>query len=451
MARPPELGSPRPYRPPRRERMALSNGLKVVLVEDRRFPLVTVRVGARGGAAHTARESAGLSDALADLVTEGAGDLSARRVAEEAESFGGEVEASAGKDNTVLRAYGLAEHAPRLFALLGLVARSPAFPEDEVDLRKRNMLEELALMRSQPEFPARAAFMRRVYGSHPYGIEVPSEEDIGRISRRGLKGLHGRLFAAENCVLTVAGAVGAEELLELAERHLGGLPRTAASPLAGVPEPSEPEPPRGAVLCDRPGSDQSVLYVGHRGVPRLHPDYMRLLLANQVLGGSFAARLMADLREEKGWTYGVYSRLVPRRSGGEFVVTTEVRTDATADSVEAVLRHIERLREEPAEAWELEQAKSTLIGRFVRALETQDGLADAVTDLELADLPKDALETYVDRVQAVSLEDVLRAARERLDPGRMTVAVTGDAAQVEKGLERVLGAPVLRADHDGRF
>lgn len=450
MSRPPALGSPRPYLPPKRERLSLSNGLKVVLVEDRRFPLITVRLGARGGAAHVARESAALADALADLATEGAGSLSARGVAEEAESFGGEIEASAGKDNTVLRAYGLAEHADRLFALLGLVARSPSFPEDEVDLRKRNMLEELALMRSQPEFPARAAFMRRVYGSHPYGAEVPTEEDIGRIRREGLQGLHRRLFAAENCVLAVAGAVGAAELRKLAERHLGALPRTAAEPLGSVPEPAEPEPPRGAVLCDRPGSDQSVLYVGHRGVARLHPDYMRLLLANQVLGGSFAARLMADLREEKGWTYGVYSRVVPRRSAGEFVVTTEVRTDATAAAVEAILKHVERLREEPAEAWELEQAKSTLIGRFVRALETQDGLADAVADLELAGLPADALETYVDRVQAVSIDDVRRSARERLDPGRMTVAVTGDAAQVEEGLGKVVGSPVVRVDQDGK-
>jgi predicted Zn-dependent peptidase len=297
------------------------------------------------------------------------------------------------------------------------------------------MLEELQIDRSNPEFLASVALHRELYPGHPYGIVAPTEESIARITARKLAALHERLFIPENALMVVAGDIGEDKLKRLLEAGFGSW-KTGGSPLEPLPAPEQPRGRGQVAVVDRPGSEQAVLLLGVPAVPRDHPDYFPLLVANQILGGSFGARLNMDLRERRGLTYGAYSSLETARSAGALLVDTQVPNKAVGKALKGIEKHLERLRKEPPTAEELARAKNMLAGSFARHLETQAGVADAVADALLDGLPGNYLDDYLERVDAVSAQDVLRAASARLPPGGAVIAVVGDAAKL-----RLDGAP----------
>ncbi|MFA5140661.1 MAG: pitrilysin family protein [Elusimicrobiota bacterium] len=449
MAKQPKVGTAKRYQAPAPQRFSISNGLAVVLVEDHRFPLVTARLAVGGGAVYTAGREPGFAEALAGLLTEGTASRSAKQIAEEADAFGGSVEAEAAPDHYVLHAHSLAESAGRMFALLAEVAAAPSFPAEEVELRKRNMLSELQVQRSDPDFLAEVAIYRKVFNGHPYGSIAPTEASIGRITREQLDGLHERLFVPSNALLVVVGDATREKLQALLEQAFAAWTAPISLPMWPVPAPQAgPAGIRVAVL-DRPGSSQSVLRVGSLAVTEKDPDYFPMLLANQVLGGSFAARLMQDLREKRGYTYGAYSGVSVQRSGACLMVSAAVRTEATAESVAAVLDHMGRMAREKVTDSELATAKAVIVGRFVRRLETQDGLADAVLLTRIHDLPEDFLDRFVERVQAVTREQVLKAASRLMAPEKAWAAVIGDLEKIGKSLEKVSKRPLVKVDQNG--
>ncbi|MEE8424194.1 MAG: pitrilysin family protein [Elusimicrobiota bacterium] len=449
MTRAPRIGRPKPYQAPARVRFVLENGLKVVLVEDRRFPLVSLRMAVSGGTGPFARNTPGMLEAMASLLTEGTTHYTARQIAEEADSFGGAVTAEATKDHVIVSAFSLSDHLDRMLALAIEVIGSPSFPEHEVVLRKKNMLEELKLNRSQSSFLAEVAFSRRLYDPHPYGIVAPTEERIRIIDRISLVKLHERLFTVNNALLVVVGDIGREELeAKLNEAMIAWVSKPSMA-LWKLPGPKAKPAKRRVVLVDRPGSAQAVLRIGNLALKEDDPDYFPLLLANQVLGGSFAARLSADLREQKGYTYGIYSSLPAHRAAGAFVIAFQVRSEVVKPALEAVLAHLDRMSGASVRYQELRQAKRMLIGGFVRELETQEGLIDAVLHGILLDLPEDYLDSYVEKVQAVKAGDVRRAAQRFMRSGETLITVVGDAKILEGELASLSEDGVLRVDHNG--
>jgi len=450
MAKQPAVGPMKPFTCPRRERFSLSNGLPVVLVQDRRFPLVSARLAVRGGTALEGQKDAGLVDAFAELWTAGTSTRSAKEIAFEADAFGGEIEAEASRDAVILGAFSLSERAERMFALLGEVALDAVFPQEEVDLRKKNMLSELQVDRSEPKFLASVAFNKKLFGRHPYGVVAPTEESIARISRDRLRILHKTLLVPSQAMLVVAGDVDRERLAAALESAFSSWKPASEPPGPPLPGPQAAAgPERRIVLVDRPGSAQTVLSLGSLALTEASPDYFKLLAANQILGGSFAARLMTDLRERKGYTYGVYSRLPAYRSAGVFLVSTQVRTEVTAAAIRDILAQLSRMREEPAGGDELRQAKNTLAGAFVRRLETQQGLADAIVHGLIYDLPEDYLDTYIQKIMAVTLPQVSEAAKAHFHPDNILITAVGDAARIAGELSALSPVPIQRVDENG--
>lgn len=449
MTRMPRTGEMKPYRAPARGRFKLANGIEVVFIEDRRRPLVTARLSFKGGEALTALKTPGLARAMGDLLTEGTGKKTALEIAEAADAYGGAIGARTGREYTVLTAYALSEKSGEMFSLLSEVAASPSFPEREVALRKENMLEELKLARSQPDFLAAVAFNKALYGGHPYGVVATDEAAISAVNREALIALHRRLLVPGRCRAVVVGDISAASLRELLEKSLGAW-RPEAGEDVFAADYVEPEPgkKRATALYDRPGAEQATLILGDIAVREDSPDYFPLLLANQILGGSFAARLSADIREKRGYTYGIYSSLSTFARAGTFSVRTQTRTEVLDKTVAAVLEHLRDLREHPVKYEELEQAKNMLVGDFARELETQGGLAEAVLDGLHRGLPEEHLDTYVPSVNEVTVAGVQRAAKTYLRPDSVTIAVAGDA----KALKDALSAfgPVALVDHDGR-
>ena len=447
MSRPPEVAPMRSVALPPRAEWRLKNGMTVVFVEDKRVPLVTVRLAVAGGEAAIPAEDAGMAEALAELLTDGTAKRSSKEIAEAAELFGGSLSAGAEPDSIVLRATALADKADAMASLLAEVARSPSFPEAEVALRRANMKEELAAARAESDFLAGVAFYKKVFAGHPYAVTAPTDASIERISRERVAAAYKRLFTPKGALLVIVGDLTRAGAEDLVARHFGswrgGPSATDAPPVttAGAE--------RSIYLLDRPNSSQVSFLLGNPAVREDNPAYFDLLVANQVLGGSFSSRLMRDIRETKGYTYGISSRLEHRLTGSLFKIRTPVRTEVAKPALEAILGHLDRIRGEEPSAEELTQAKAYLAGSFARSLETQSGLADAVLKLRLRRLPDGWYDSYVERVQAVTGAGARRAAQVFIRPGELTVVAVGDAAKLSPVLAGFTEKPVIKVGQDG--
>ena len=443
----PPVSPMKPYQAPPRQEWELSNGMKVVLVTDRRYPMVTARLALRSGSAAVGREDAGLVDAMAELLTDGTAQRSSKAIADAADEFGGRISASADADDVVLGSYCLSEYGDKMFGLLSEVARTPSFPETEVALRKKNMQEELNVERSEPDFLAGVAFYKKLFGAHPYAVTAPTDASIRRLDRARIVKTHKRLFTPRNALLVLVGDLGFDQAKALVSRSFGswkGEPGPPAAPAA----PAHPRL-RRVYVVDRPGSVQVSLILGNLAMREDHPDYFNFLLANQVLGGSFSSRLVSDIRESKGYTYRIGSRIQTWLTAGVFRVRTPVRNEVVEPALEAIIGHLDRIRHKKVTAEELVQAKNYLAGSFARSLETQEGLASALLRLKLHRLPDDYLDTFVAKVQAVEAAGVLRAAETFIRPEEMVVVAVGDAAKIKDAAGRFSSEPVMLAGPDG--
>lgn len=447
MAKPPEVAPMRTVKLPPRAEWKLPNGMTVVLVEDRRVPLLTARLALPGGEAAIAAEDAGLAEALAELLTDGTAAKTSKEIAEAAELFGGSLSAGAEPDSIVLRTSALADKADAMASLLAEVARAPSFPEAEVALRKANMKEELEASRAESDFLAGVAFYKKIFAGHPYAVTAPTDASIERLSRERVAAAYRRLFTPSGALLVLVGDVSRVDAEAMVMRHFGTWQGGEAA--KDAPPVAADKAERTVFLLDRPKSSQVSFVLGNAAIREDNPAYFDLLLANQVLGGSFSSRLVRDIRETKGYTYRIGSRLEHRLTGSLFKIRTPVRTEVAGPALAAILEHLDRLRKAEPTADELKQAKAYLAGSFARALETQDGVADAVLRLRQRRLPDDWYDLYVDRVQAVTGAGAKRAAEVFVRPDELTIVAVGDAAKAASILAKFTKKPLVTVDQDG--
>lgn len=447
MSKPPEVGPMRAVKLPSRAEWRLPNGLSVVLVTDKRVPLVTARLALAGGEAAIAAEDAGLADALAELLTDGTKSKTSKMIAEAAELFGGSLSAGAAPDSIVIHASALADKADAMASLLAEVAREPSFPEAEVALRKANMKEELAASRAESDFLAGVAFYKRIFAGHPYAVTAPTDASIERVSRERVVAAYKRLFTPAGALLVLVGDLERPAAEALVSRHFGSW--TGGPAASDAPPVAVSKTERAIYQLDRPASSQVSFLIGNPAIREDNPAYFDLLIANQVLGGSFSSRLVRDIRETKGYTYSIGSRLEHRLTGSLFKVRTPVRNEVAEAALAAILGHLDKLRKDEATADELKQAKAYLSGSFARSLETQEGVADAVLKLRLRHLPDDWYDAYVDRVQAVTAAGAKRAAQVFIRPDELTIVAVGDASKISRALAKFTKRPIVTVDQDG--
>jgi zinc protease len=424
---------PHPIVLPTARETVLSNGLTVVVVEDHRLPLVSYRLALRVGTSFDPPELPGMTDLLAGLLPEGTESRSSREIADEVARIGASLSAGATSDYSIVAASALTQFSDHTLELMAEIILQPSFPENEVELAKQNTKESLRQQRAQPSFLASEMVSRVTFGSHPYSVIAPTLESIDRCSRDEFVRFHKSNFIPNNAVFIVVGDVKFDEIVP----RLEGLFSSWAqgTPIAG----NFPAPPvrtrRSAYVVDRPGSAQSNIIIANTGITRTNPDYFSLLLMHTVLGATASSRLFMNLREEKGYTYGAYSNLDARRTAGSFRVTAEVRTPVTGDSLKEFFYELGRIRNEPVTQKEIQDAKSYLTGVFPIRLEIQEGLIDQLVQNKMLGLPDNYLETYRDRVQAVTIEDIQRVAEAYVQPDLAAIIVVGDGAQVISQIE----------------
>lgn len=419
---------PHPIVIPTARETVLSNGLTVVVVEDKRLPLVSYRLALRIGTSFDPRELPGLTDLLAGLLPEGTTSRSSREIADEVARIGASLSAGSNSDYTIVAASALTQFSDTILALMAEIILQPSFPENEVELAKQNTKESLRQQRAQPSFLASEMVSRVMFGDHPYSVISPTLESIDRLNRDEFVEFHKNNFIPNNSVFIVVGDVKFDEVVPRLEGLFSSWSKGTAM-AANFPKPPV-RTKRSAYLVDRPGSAQSNIVIANSGLVRTNPDYFPMLLMHTVLGATASSRLFMNLREEKGYTYGAYSNLDARRTAGTFRSTAEVRTPVTGDSLKEFFYELGRIRNEPVSQKEIQDAKSYLTGVFPIRLETQEGLIDQLVQIKMLNLPDNYLETYRDRVQAVTIEEIQRIAQTYVQPDLAAVVVVGDGAQV---------------------
>lgn len=417
-----------PFQIPSAFETTLPNGLRVVIFDDERLPLVSFRLAFLSGDAHDPKEHNGLTSAMVSMLTEGTETYSSRELAEKVERLGASLGVSSSDDFTIVSASALSMYSADVLDLMAEVVFKPTFPEEELDLFRRNTVENLKFQRSQPNFLANEQTSRILYGSHPYATIAPKAADVEKMDREELAKLHSIRMIPNNAILIVVGDVDRDELLSKLEQHFGDWPQGQA-PTADDPAlPKRTE--RTITIVDRPGSAQSNIVLANPGIKRTHPDYFSLLVMNQVLGAGASSRVFMNLREEKGYTYGAYTRMDMKRLAGDIEATAEVRTPVTGDSLKEFFYELNRIRDERVPDEELKDAKNYLTGVFPLRAETQEGMTGLILNQQLYGLPSDYLQTYRDNVNAVTSDDVQRVANEHLYPDTLAIVIVGDAGEI---------------------
>ncbi len=406
----------------------LDNGLRVVIFQDERLPLVSYRLAFFSGDINDPEGATGLTSAMTSMLTEGTAELSSLQLAEKIERLGASISAGASDDFTTVAASSLSLYAKEILHLMADVVLRPTFPEGELDLYRRNTIENLKFQRSQPGFLAGEQAARLIYGAHPYSKVSPKADDIEKLYREMLVKFHAERFVPNNAIFIVVGDVKKDEFLADLNELFGdwqqgsGLTNDFAEP----PELSV----RSLTIVDRPGSAQSNIVLANLGVKRSDPDYFPLIVMNQVLGAGASSRVFMNLREEKGYTYGAYTRLENKRLAGDFEATAEVRTSVTGESLKEFFYELDRIRVEKVGDEELADAKNFLTGVFPLRAETQSGLSSLIVNQHLYDLPEDYLQTYRANVDAVTADEVLAIAQKRVRPDEIAIVIVGDAEEL---------------------
>jgi zinc protease len=428
--------SERPPRPlaasevkfPPYEFRTLKNGLQVIVVLHHEQPAVSLRLIVRAGGAQDPNDKPGVASLAATLLDQGTTTRSAQEIASAVDSVGGALGTGAGTDLSYINAVFMKDSFDTALQLVADLARNPAYRPEEIERQRQQMLSALQVSYDDPDYVASTVFDRLVYGFHPYGKpDSGTPASIGAITRADLVAFHQSYFAPNNAILAIVGDLSADDAFAAAERVFGDWPRNDALKVA---PPADPPPPtRRVIVIDRPGAVQTEIRVGHIALPRKHPDYMAMDLASKILGGEGSNRLHRVLRSERGLTYGASAELETMKFSGDLVAETDTRSDATGQVLRLIVDEFWRLQRERVGDGELRGAQDYLSGSFPLTIETPSAIALQVLNAVFFGLDLNELETFRERVNAVTPDDIQRVAREYLRPDRLSIVLVGDASK----------------------
>ncbi len=431
---PPAPGSVRPFRFPTFERRELEGGLTLFIAPSSAVPLIFFELLSPGGAHLDPAGRAGLAALTGAMLDEGTPGKSSRQIAAAAERVGGYLATGTDWSCTSVSTGLMSAHAESGLSLIGEIVREPTLPDDELERLRERTLSEIRRRRVVPSALASLQFARALYGRGVYGEPVlGTSASVEAITRSDVKAFYRDRIVAAPLRLVVAGDCKPQAIERLAQSALVGLPRRQLEP---APSAAPPEQASTRVfLVDRPGSTQTELRIGHVGVARAHPDFTALSVMNSLLGGKFTSRLNLNLRERHGFTYGVRSGFSHRLGPGPFTISSAVATESAGRAVAEVRAELERLRDQPVPAEELDETRSYILGVFPYTVQSLEGVSHRLRALALHDLPLDYWDRYPAEIGAVSAGDIQRVAQAHLRPERLTIVAVGPEAELRPQLE----------------
>jgi zinc protease len=425
----PGLSAERAVTWPKQTKTRLANGLEIVLAEAHSIPKFHGELFFRSGNAAALDRGPALADMTATAVRTGTSKRASRQTEEDLRRIGADLSTSAGQDTSAIAFAGLSEFAEQLLGMVNELTRDASFPAAEFERERRQRLEEVKLERTSPGFLASERLRKVLFGAHPYGQVSATEAQVAAYTREDLISVYRDFYTPENALLLLVGDFDSQAMLKTAEKVFGSWtgkkPETKTAPAPPIPRG------RRVYLVHVPGAVQTQIVIGCPSITRKNPDWVKLGLTNTLYGGAFNSRLVMNIREDKGYTYSPRSGVHPLRQHGYFSVSAAVRNDVVAASLTEIFYEMDKLRSLPVPAAELADAQNYLSGVFSMGLATQEGLLSQLATVALNELPDDYLETYRDKVRALTPEDLLNTARRYFDSANMQIVVVGDRSQIE--------------------
>jgi zinc protease len=403
----------------------LPNGVTLLVSEQRNLPMVIVRVMLDAGARRDPDSKAGLANLTAELVTEGTATRSAQQIKDAIDFIGGALGASADTDYAVLTLQVLRKDLDAGLALLADVLLHPAFKPDELARRREAVLASIRAAEDDPTAVALKAFQRALFGDTPYGHpDEGTEATVPRITRADVQGFFTRYYGPSRAAIVVVGDISPVE----AREHFARALRTwRGEPIPPFVYPPFVEPPAEQVRIKRPVT-QAGIVMGQLGIARDNPDYETISVMNYVLGsGGFSSRLMDSIRTQAGLAYSIGSYFVASKSPGPFEIIMQTKTASVPDAIARARQEVERIRSASISDDELQEAKRYLTGSFPLRLDSNSKIADFIAQAWFYELGMNYADTYIQRVNAVSLDDVQRVAQAYLHPDRFIEVIVTDA------------------------
>lgn len=404
----------------------LATGLSVLAVRRPAVPLVEVRL--RVPAAGTASVPLGPATLLAETLLTGTARRSQVELAADLQALGGALGTSVDADRLSIGGSALAEHLGELLDLVAEILTGASYPEREVTGERTRLADRLAVARSQPGRRAREALLGRLYGAHPYARELPEVDEVTDATAEQVRALHADRVRPDGAVLVLVGDLDPDAALQTVSERLGGWAGTGVAP-PGVPAPL-PSPALPALVVDRPGSVQTTIRLGGPAPQRWDPGYAAAKLANLVFGGYFSSRLVANIRERRGYTYSPRSAIDHGAAASLLTVAADVRTEVTAPAMVEIGYELGLIATLPVPAEELDAARRYAVGALALSTATQAGLASTLAALAPVGLGLPFLAEHPRDLLAATIEEVAVAARGLLAPAGLSAVLLGDASAV---------------------
>jgi zinc protease len=424
--------APLVFEPPVVESLQLPNGITLYLREDHELPLVEITALVGAGSITDAADKTGQSTLFAALLRDGgAGSRDPVTFSDYLEKYAIDLSVSTDSYATVIDLSLLADDLDVGLNILDDLLRRPRFDADRLEILRQQMLESIRRQNDLPASIADRGLDQAVFGDHPFG-RTPTVASINALSRADLMAFQERYFVPDNLCLAISGAFNREDLITRLQQHFAnwssnGFRAEAIPPLL----PSLP----AAVWLANKEVPQTTVRLGALGISKDNPDLQAVRLMNFILGGGgFNSRLMSEIRSSRGLAYSVYSYYaIGRRLPGPFVAGGETATGSTLEMVRLILAEMERIRTEPVSAEELALAKESLINSFVFAFDDPHDVLTQKMRLDFYGYPSDYLESYRDKVAAVTTADVLRVAKAYLNPQQMAIVLVGATDEFAAG------------------
>jgi zinc protease len=446
----PEAGPEPVFAAPKPVTFALNNGMQVIVLENRRLPLVSaIMVGRHGGNINDVSGKSGLAGLTADLLDEGTSTRTALEIADELERLGADLRVGASTDYMTASMDTLASTLDSSLALFAEVIRDPAFTDKDFERVKGDRLASITRRRDRPRSVAGLVFDRVVFGAYPYAFPVLGlEADVEALTRDSVTSFYRNHYSPKASTLIVAGDVSAAELESKLESTFGlwesrGLNRRK------LPAVNTADRPFIAVV-DKPDAPQTVVHIGRVSMDRSDARYFQANVINTVIGGSFASRLNHRLREQLGYTYGIRSSFWMGNNTGSWSVRTSLNAPNTLDGIKEILAIIEGARTADIPADELAKSKQLRIRQLPQEFETNAGTASAFADLVAAGVKLDWYDRYADGIASVTASLARDIATSEWKATDMVMVVVGDLATLRPQLETLGFGPIVEYDPEGR-
>lgn len=420
----PKPGAARPVEIGTSTQFTLANGLKVIVVENHKIPQISYQLTINRDEI-LEKEKSGLSGIAGSLLATGAAGKTKAEIDEAVDYIGG----SLSTGGTGGFASSLTKHTDKILGLFSDVILKPTFPEDEFEKIKTQTLSGLQTEKDDPNAISTNVSSALVYGKdHPYG-EITNESTVSNVSLEDCKNYYNTYFKPGSAYLVIVGDITPDAAKAKAEKYFGSWP-AGTTPKYTYPFPKTLEK-TDVAFVDKPGAVQSVINITY--ALDLKPgsaDVLPVRVMNTILGSGFSGRLFKNLREDKAYTYGAYSSLEPDKLVAEFSANASVRNEVTDSAVTQFLVELEKLKNEPVSQKELDLAKSFIAGGFARSLESPQTVAGFALNTDMYNLPADYYQTYLQRLAAVTVDDVSRVAKKYITPSKARIVVVGNKDEV---------------------